>query len=34
MSENKLIKLGVVGVVILGIGGFKFFEKIEENLQQ
>ncbi|MGL9846094.1 hypothetical protein IGJ91_001253 [Enterococcus sp. DIV0765f] len=34
MNENKLIKLGVAGVVIAGIGvigGFKFFEKIDNG---
>ncbi len=34
MNENKLIKLGVAGAVILGIGvigGFKFFEKIDNG---
>lgn len=34
MNENKLIKLGVAGVVIVGIGvigGFKFFEKIDNG---
>lgn len=34
MNENKLIKLGVAGAVIVGIGvigGFKFFEKIDNG---
>ena len=34
MNENKLIKLGVTGAVILGIGvigGFTFFEKIDNG---